>query len=310
MKIKILILLILVIKINIFAMEAFDLDNQLSQVTELEKLVESPTDEFTQAWKIANGEIASLKAIIALSLTERKIAVDKDKIPAELEWFIKSIYEILLKIEMVNKVKNCSKKCKLILLNVINNSEFDGANFFPKKIDKQEFLNKLLLRSSFFTTSNIDLVNLALSLKADVNFTDDHNINALIRSIRGPAEITMTLIQASSNINNQSVYGHTALMCAAEDNDRLKTEVLLNAGANPNLQDNKGNTALMMAITGNNFSCDEEMIQLLIENGTNINIKNKDGQTALDLAKQYERKKIIRMLNEARGKNKSWCNQS
>ena len=85
---KLFVMSIVISIVNINSMKVPDSEDKLHQVSELAEMVESPTDEFIEAWKLATGKVASLKSIVALAIEKNNINIDNNKIPEELNIFL------------------------------------------------------------------------------------------------------------------------------------------------------------------------------------------------------------------------------
>lgn len=86
-----------------------------------------------------------------------------------------------------------------------------------------------------------------IALGKDVNEKDrdSHGQTALhVAAETGDLEIVQMLIEAKADVNITDEYGATALMIAAQDNELEIARVLLEAGANPNLKNVAGDTAM------------------------------------------------------------------
>ncbi|KAL2078560.1 hypothetical protein ACEWY4_026245 [Coilia grayii] len=81
---------------------------------------------------------------------------------------------------------------------------------------------------------------------------------------------------------------------SAVSGDAKMAAVLIRAGADVNVRDRDGKTPLMVAVLNNH----EELVKLLLENGADRQAKNKFGLGAVEMAKSFERKNILRMLTE------------
>ena len=98
-------------------------------------------------------------------------------------------------------------------------------------------------------------------------------LDALNRLVNEQAELKI-------KVNEQDVYGKTALMYAIENNNKTATNFLLKSGADVNKQDKEGKTALMYAVEKKNPS----LVKILLNNNANIDIRDKEGNTAVDIA--------------------------
>lgn len=142
------------------------------------------------------------------------------------------------------------------------------------------------------------MVKILIAAGANLNIQDTTwKQTALIKaSWQGHTNIVQALLAAKANFNIQDKIGQTALMKASRQGDSAIVHELITAGASLNIQDKYGFTALMIAVMKGN----EDTVKLLVNAHANINsIKNKYHQTALRVAKNYKRKKIITILEDA-----------
>jgi uncharacterized protein len=94
------------------------------------------------------------------------------------------------------------------------------------------------------------------------------------------------------NIDNQDIYGMTALAYQTRNGSLNDMKFLLSRGANPNLFAENGMTALHYAA----FNNDLDKVKLLLENGADRTIKNIDGETPLELATKNGKTRVIDTL--------------
>ena len=93
------------------------------------------------------------------------------------------------------------------------------------------------------------------------------------------------------NIDNQDIYGMTALAYQTRNGSLNDMKFLLSRGANPNLFAENGMTALHYAA----FNNDLDKVKLLLENGADRDI-NISGQTPLELATDNGKTRVIDTL--------------
>ncbi|XP_078499639.1 fibronectin type 3 and ankyrin repeat domains protein 1 [Lissotriton helveticus] len=85
----------------------------------------------------------------------------------------------------------------------------------------------------------------------------------------------------------------TALMrVSAVSGDEEVASYLIDYGADVNFKDTDGQTPLMVATLNNH----ERLVQLLLEKGANHLVKNEYGRSILEMAKAFQRTKIIALL--------------
>jgi len=142
-------------------------------------------------------------------------------------------------------------------------------------------------------SNNLQIVNLLIQAKVNINARDDKGFTALIYASQlGYAEIVDRLLTAEVDINVQISEGSTALMRASKFNHIEIVQKLIAAGAHVNTQTNTGHTALMIASQFNHV----EIVQMLIAAGATINIQTNTGHTALIIASQFNHVQIVQML--------------
>lgn len=149
------------------------------------------------------------------------------------------------------------------------------------------------------TSGTIDTVKALLEQGADVNSdgnTGDGVGSPLMRATaRGSLSLMHLLLVHKAQVNQQDIYGRTALMFVGvvnmyyspyneEPDDNVPAarltarpaKLLLQYGAKVNLRDRSGKTALMWASQGN-----PQVVSLLLANGAHIDARDKVGRTAL-----------------------------
>ena len=87
-------------------------------------------------------------------------------------------------------------------------------------------------------------------------------------------------------------FGRTALMLAASYNRTDVVRCLLEKGANVNKQDRDGLTALHEA----SFQNHTDVIKILVQHGARTDIKNISGSTPIDLARRWDYKEEVDLL--------------
>ncbi len=118
----------------------------------------------------------------------------------------------------------------------------------------------------------IEIVNLLIERKADVNNVDEHGYTALMWACyNGRADIVLALVAANADIDMADEDGSTALMIASCYGRTNIAELLIEKGANRNIKDNNGYTAIIHA----SKSGASKIVYLLINKGKDED-KNKD----------------------------------
>lgn len=117
----------------------------------------------------------------------------------------------------------------------------------------------------------VDLLNLYLENKADINETDNFRQTPLFYASRdGKDDIVRLMIANQVNVNHKDRAEQTALFYASRDNRLEAVRALIEGGANVNMADGKKQTALFFARKNGH----EDIVEFLISNGA---INTKDG---------------------------------
>lgn len=188
---------------------------------------------------------------------------------------------------------------------------------------------------------NLDLLNIVISLGADVNAKDACGMGALHRlvlysnaeiisyivergadvnmigkvkmmsplhlavSLNRKAEVVAYLLEHGADANIKAEEGRTALHCAMldwDDASRTKMELLLKHGANCNEKDEKGLTPFHFAAA----FLDVDIVQIMMEHGADTNVRSPEGWTPLHLAiMKSNDKTVVKYLLE-RGGSVHW----
>jgi ankyrin repeat protein len=164
----------------------------------------------------------------------------------------------------------------------------------------------------------------------DPNKVDRYGQNALHMAAQEGCSLPLfhRILGMIHNVNAGDNRGYTALMFAVEGNHLdIVTALMNDPGIDLNARDKNGLTALMLATLYKHLNMVVSLLNhptidvnvqdhlhrytalheavlnglpaivtLLLKNKININIKDSKGRTALDLAKQYERKDIINII--------------
>jgi ankyrin repeat protein len=138
-----------------------------------------------------------------------------------------------------------------------------------------------------------DLLENINLLEEQVNNKDNTGYTPLMHCAKIGNINTVKLLLDIKNINIdiQSNYGYTALMCAVISDSVDIVELLLSKNANIDLQNNTKMTALMYASKNGNI----KIVKLLINANASIDKENNTHQTALMLTENQE---IIEFLIE------------
>eukprot|EP00004_Rigifila_ramosa_P004700 TRINITY_DN15187_c0_g1_i1.p1 TRINITY_DN15187_c0_g1~~TRINITY_DN15187_c0_g1_i1.p1 ORF type:complete len:149 (-),score=34.00 TRINITY_DN15187_c0_g1_i1:70-483(-) len=98
---------------------------------------------------------------------------------------------------------------------------------------------------------------------------------------KGNKEALKKALAAGAEVNNQDVFGDTALHKAAKAGRLPCVKILLEAGANPNLQTAEYFYTPLHYASREGFP---SIVKALIKAGADPNIKSKHGETAKDIS--------------------------
>ena len=189
-------------------------------------------------------------------------------------------------------------------------------------------------------TIRLLMKRLLLKRACDINHQTQEDLTILAGSVaylpswsnRG-AEILKLCLDAGCDPNIQDDAGRTPLMIASYRGVDRFVEVLLNAACDENLQDREGgtpvtdivveedsemlpelwkqrfslvggHTALMYAVIARHIS----IVEALLKYGCDTKLKNNQGRTALDLARQFNERSIVKIL-ESHENPKQSCHE-
>jgi len=107
-----------------------------------------------------------------------------------------------------------------------------------------------------------------------------------------PENYFVMVLEKFLDIDNQDIYGYTALSHAVRDGREDHCIKLIQKGANVHLESTKKHTPLHIAVMTNNVS----ICKLLVDNGADIRTKDNTGATPLDYAKKANNHKLVAIL--------------
>lgn len=138
-----------------------------------------------------------------------------------------------------------------------------------------------------------DIALILLDAGADPNRTNATQRTPLHLAIdRNNPQLVAALLNAKADPNPRDKAGWTPLHHAAAKNQLESSRALLAGGANPMILSELGGTPLHEAAA----SAGAELIQLLLDHKVDASIKSKESVTALDLARKYENRAAIEVL--------------
>lgn len=142
-------------------------------------------------------------------------------------------------------------------------------------------------------TNDSLMVELLLRHKANPNLQNNVGMTAVMAAAFNTSEAVLPLLLAGgANPDLQDVKGRTALIVAAKQGVNNPVTMLLEAGANKELKDEKGNTALMVA-------CGERHLNImteLLDSGSDPNTRDVQGRTPLMLLSLLGEDEMVRLL--------------
>jgi hypothetical protein len=128
--------------------------------------------------------------------------------------------------------------------------------------------------------------------KTDLEKLDAAGENAMmLAALNGDADLVKALIDKGAEVNKK---GWAPLHYAAANGHDDIVRMLLEKSAYIDAGSPNGTTPLMMAARGNYLST----VKVLLDAGADSHIKNQLGLTALDFAKRYEAKDVVRGLQD------------
>ena len=130
---------------------------------------------------------------------------------------------------------------------------------------------------------NIDVINVLLSVGADLNIGNGYTFLHYAAQNRYRAEVFEAMISHGVDVNATNEKNVTALMIACQNGNEDHTNVLLNAGADPGMADADGDTCLHYAAR-NHFH--PKVLQAVNSRGVDVNAINKRNVTTLMIACQ------------------------
>lgn len=144
---------------------------------------------------------------------------------------------------------------------------------------------------------DIQLLDLVLSYKHNINYKDKANRNCLFYAINREKgdnpDVVARLIEAGADLISIDNVGHSILTFSAEKNMTHSVEVLLNNKVNVNHKVEKdGNIALHYAVINQNAL----MVELLLAHNSDVDAINKEKKDSITIAKEMNEKNIHEML--------------
>ncbi len=161
---------------------------------------------------------------------------------------------------------------------------------------KKDYEGQTALMSAA-NNNHFDTIKFLISCGANINATRNTGLTALmVASQAGSEKVVEYLIQNGADINLITNEGADAFIYATQYGNVPCAALLLEAGADINHMDKDG-TALHNATREGKY----DSVKFLLEKGIDYKLKNPAGETALDIAKKKDNKRIISLLQNAKG---------
>lgn len=161
---------------------------------------------------------------------------------------------------------------------------------------KKDYEGQTALMSAA-NSNHLDTIKFLISCGANINATRNTGLTALmVASQAGSEKVVEYLIKNGADINLIADDGCNAFIYASQYGNVPCAALLLDAGADINHMDKDG-TALHNATREGKY----DSVKFLLEKGIDYKLKNPAGETALDIAKKKDNKRIISLLQNAKG---------
>jgi ankyrin repeat protein len=217
-------------------------------------------------------------------------------------------------LSQINELYSIFTNDKMIEFLMLKES---ASNFAQREIQTFHLIRNLSSKSSILVASengNVSLVNYLLKYYAnELENTDSEGETALFKAcLRGHFNIAKLLIEKGANvnvinkyrenilffcspkevsfldfliqkgieINQQNIYGQSALIVECRNGRVDAVKYLVERGADVNLKDNYGQSAISIALTNNYMS----IVDYLIEKGADLHTQDKIGQNLVSIA--------------------------
>jgi ankyrin repeat protein len=152
----------------------------------------------------------------------------------------------------------------------------NGATFTKLRKDK---ITEVMVAAD---TGHMDVLNVLLTKKPNINATDASGMTALMFAVRHDHLPAVTqLVAAGASLNAADSWGRSALMYAAMNGHTPSLQYLIQHHADINQKDKNGDTALILAAK---YSGAPRIAQLLRGAGADTSVKDARGRTAQSIA--------------------------
>lgn len=113
-------------------------------------------------------------------------------------------------------------------------------------------------------------------------------------------DVMRMLIHAGADVNARTSGNETPLMISASKGKVEEVRELIEGGADVNAANNVGETALIrVANRGHSEEEAQALAELLLRAGANVSARDSLGQTAIQLAKESNRPRVVKLLKDA-----------
>lgn len=144
---------------------------------------------------------------------------------------------------------------------------------------------------------NVNCIEMLVSHGADWQRKDKSGSSAFHWAIDGGhVHVIERILNQTNDVDEEdSRSGWSPLMRLATVNGSVTiAKMLIDRGANVNFKDKSGKLILMAACLNGN----KAMVQLLVDSGADLWIENEFGKTAYDMAKAFERRAVMKYIEE------------
>lgn len=140
---------------------------------------------------------------------------------------------------------------------------------------------------------NVDISDLLIKYRADVNQADDFGITPLfVATSNGDVNLSKKLIIAGANLYKSDFYGQSAISAAGRSSSNDIFDLYLKSMLKDNDYREQYDNIFFSAISANNMV----FVKAFIDNVENIDIRNNQGKSALHIAVENDNIETIPLL--------------
>ena len=139
----------------------------------------------------------------------------------------------------------------------------------------------------------------------DIDAVDDYGRNALHYAANSFfLDVAEELIANNIDVNHKDVTGETPLHLACCNNHPEMVELLINNGAKVDAQSYElaGFKTPLLTMLSSPIRVKSDIVRILLKNGADPNATSKEGSSALDYARLWNRRKVVKILKQAGAK--------